>query len=167
MAFINTYTIIIIMLVAKLLIECLTNSCEEEMSHSDVMDMNWKLCTMTVENAIHIRFNFHWLSVFCDFCIIIFMVCDITAHPLPVWSKFRRMKLLQTATDPWKLRKFNPAKVKAYTVTESDALWLWRMLYTQVAIISSLRRQSKNRMCVCFYTVITIYKHTYIHTVWL
>ena len=42
-----------------------------------------------------IRFNFRKVELsriasFYDFCVFILAVCDVTVHPLPVWSKFSK-----------------------------------------------------------------------------
>ena len=61
---------------------------------------------------------------FWDFRILIFTVCDVTADPLPIWSKCSQMKLSQMAANPRKMLKFNPTKVKVYIQYVYLSIWL-------------------------------------------
>ena len=81
------------------------------------------------------RFNFRGVELsqianFHGFRGYIFVVCDVSHNCCPSGLNFRGMKLSRMAIDPQKPRKFNPAKVKAYTV-----------------LVSWLKGRSKEKLC--------------------
>ena len=86
-----------------------------------VISCTYNILIITGYVAYRICCNFRGVKLsritnFRSFRVFISAVCDVIAQALPVCLNFRGMKLSRMAIDPRKPQKFNPAKVKAYTV---------------------------------------------------
>ena len=96
-------------------------SCTQCPTHMYVQYSTIFMSVCTFLFVYHIRFNFRgvklsWITNFRGFHVFIFAVCEILHKCCLSGLNFHGMKLSRMAIDPRKLRKFDPAKIKAYMV---------------------------------------------------